>query len=99
MRFAMPPSSTIHASAHPAPCRGARCLLAMAVGLSLAVALAMASGLLLKAPHDPAAVGAWMRVLALSGPAWQPAGSTGRHPETAHSAVVPAFAAGLEADP
>lgn len=92
----MPISTTADHRTDPAPCRGARRLLAVVMGASLLMALGVTADLLLRAPHQGEDAKVWMRALALSTPALWPAGSPGRHPETIHPAVDLRFAAGLE---
>ena len=71
----------------PAPCRGARRLLATAVIVTGLCALVAAAGILrnISGQHETAA--AWMKVLTLSAPAVWTAGSPMRHPEMSHPGV------------
>ena len=91
--------STIHRRKYPAPCRGARVLLAIAMGASLVIATGTLAGFLLRPSNAGQNNPSWMRVLSLSAPALAPAGSAVRHPETLSPAIDLRFAAGLEPPP
>lgn len=92
-----PPAEDSHW--HPAPCRGARRLLIIAMGATLLTGLTMAAALLLRAPRQDEAAGMWMKALTLSAPALWTAGSPMRHPETVHPGVDVRFSPGLVASP
>lgn len=81
---------------NPAPCRGARRLLAIAIGTSVLFALGLAVDLRLRDSHLENEARFWMQTLSLSSPALQGAGTPGRHPEMVHPAIDLRFAAGLE---
>ncbi|MGA6926299.1 MAG: hypothetical protein WBY88_11500 [Desulfosarcina sp.] len=83
----------------PAPCRGARHLLVVALLASVLAVLLVAGDLLLRTPLRDDATAAWMNTLKLTTPALWPAGSPARHPETLHPAVELRFSPGLEAAP
>ncbi len=84
----------------PAPCRGARRLLMVAVSASMLLVLATAADLLLRvAPQDDGGASAWMKAMTLSAPALWTAGSPQRHPETVHPGVDLRFSAGLVTAP
>jgi len=84
---------------YPAPCRGARQLLLIAVSASLLLALATAADVMLRAAHQDDSAGAWMNAMSLSAPALWTAGSPMRHPETLHPGVDLRFGAGLVTAP
>ena len=92
-----PPEETNHRS--PAPCRGARRLLMVAVGTSMLLVLATAGDQLLRVAHEDDNASAWMKAMTLSAPALWTAGSPMRHPETVHPGVDLRFSAGLVAAP
>jgi len=71
----------------PAPCRGARRLLATAVIVSGLCALVAAAGILHGISDQPETAATWMRALTLSAPAMWTAGSPMRHPEMSHPGV------------
>ena len=84
----------------PAPCRGARRLLMVAVSASMLLVLTTAADLLLRnARQDDGGAGAWMKAMTLSAPALWTAGSPMRHPETVHPGVDLRFSAGLVTAP
>lgn len=83
----------------PAPCRGARHLLVVALLASMLAVLLVAGDLLLRAPPRDDTAAAWMNALKLTTPALWPAGSPTRHPETLHPAVDLRFSPGLETTP
>ena len=84
----------------PAPCRGARRLLMVAVSASMLLVLTTAADLLLRnARQDDGGAGAWMKAMTLSAPALWTAGSPMRHPETVHPGVELRFSAGLVTAP
>ena len=101
----MPTGRTMSVSAYrkrhtwPAPCTGARRLLAVAIILTGLAVLTVAVGL----AHGPAGryqpAAAWMRMLSLSAPAlWTP-GSPMRHPEMVHPGVDLRFTVSTEIVP
>ena len=92
-----PPAEKSHW--YPAPCRGARRLLLLAVGATLLIGLTAAADLLLRATRQDEAAGAWMKALTLSAPALWSAGNPLRHPETVHPGVDVRFSPGLTASP
>ena len=83
----------------PAPCRGARHLLAGVIGACLVMILVVGADLLLRSPDQAADSGIWVHIFSLSSPALRSAGTPDRHPETIHPAVDLRFAAGLETAP
>ncbi|WP_319407396.1 hypothetical protein [uncultured Desulfosarcina sp.] len=83
----------------PAPSRGARRLLTIAILASTLVVLAAGADWLLRVPRQDRAARAWMQALSLSTPALHTAGSPLRHPETVNPAVDLRFSPGLETDP
>ena len=93
-----PPDEKNHRQ--PAPCRGARRLLMVAVSASMLLVLTTAADLLLRnARQDDGGAGAWMKAMTLSAPALWTAGSPMRHPETVHPGVDLRFSAGLVTAP
>ena len=93
-----PPEEKNHRQ--PAPCRGARRLLMVAVSASMLLVLATAADLLLRVTHqDDGGASAWMKAMTLSAPALWTAGSPMRHPETVHPGVDLRFSAGLVTAP
>jgi hypothetical protein len=83
----------------PAPLRGARCLLTIALVACAAIVLALVVDLRLRAPDRDNAARAWMQALNLSAPALWPAGTVLRHPEMMHAGVDLRFAPGLADEP
>ena len=83
----------------PAPCRGARRLLAITITVSGLILLTTAADLLWEGYHRHETDIKWMKPFALSAPALWPAGSPMRHPETVHPAVDLRFTPGMEATP
>ena len=83
----------------PAPCRGARNLLAGVIGACLVILLGVGADMLLRAPDQAADSGIWVHIFSFSSPALHSPGTPGRHPETIHPAVDLRFAAGLETAP
>lgn len=86
-------------SPYPAPCRGARRLLTIAVISGMLLLFATATDLSLRQVRQDDGAGAWMKAMALSAPALWTAGSPMRHPETAHPGVDLRFTAGLVTAP
>ena len=84
---------------YPAPCRGARRLLIIAISASLLLVLTIIADQSLRADHQHDGASAWMKTMDLSTPALWAAGSPMRHPETLHPGVDLRFAAGLAATP
>jgi len=95
----MPPSLAEKKVRCPAPCRGARRLLIIAISTSMLLVLAIAADLSLRVDHQDDSASAWMRAMALSTPALWTAGSPMRHPEMLHPAVEVRFSAGLVTAP
>lgn len=83
----------------PAPCREARRLLIIIVSAVVLVMLAATADLLLRAYRQDEAAAAWMKPLALSAPALQPAGDPLRHPELQHPGVDLRYAPNMAAVP
>lgn len=83
----------------PAPCRGARRLLIMAISVSVLLVGITAADLFLRVDHQNDGARAWMKTMTLSAPALWPAGSPMRHPETVHPGVDLRFSPGLMAAP
>lgn len=79
--------------------RGARRLVTVVLVVGMAMVLAVAADMRLRAPYRNQAARAWMQALALSAPALWPAGSGRRHPEMTHPGVDLRFAPGLAAEP
>ncbi|HSO19364.1 MAG TPA: hypothetical protein VLT88_07905 [Desulfosarcina sp.] len=71
----------------PAPCRGARRLLAAVVVVTGLALLAAAGHAVFSVPDRHLAGGVWMNALTLSAPAMWTAGSPMRHPEMVHPGV------------
>jgi len=84
---------------YPAPCRGARRLLIIAIGASLLLVLTIVADHSLRVGHPHDSARAWMKTMHLSAPALWTAGSPMRHPETLHPGVDLRFGAGLVAAP
>jgi hypothetical protein len=84
---------------NPAPCRGARRLLIVAVSFSALLVLVTAADVMLRAAHQNDRASAWMKAMTLSAPALWTAGSPMRHPETLHPGVDLRFGAGLVTTP
>ena len=80
----------------PAPCRGAKRLLTIAIITCLLAVLGTAADLALRARTQDDASAAWMKAMNLTAPALWPAGTPMRHPETAHPGVDLRFSVGLE---
>jgi len=74
-------------------------MLIIIVCVSVLVMLAATADLLLRASRQDEAAAAWMKPLALSAPALQPAGQPLRHPELQHPGVDLRFAPYLAAVP
>ena len=92
-----PPEEKNHRQ--PAPCRGARRLLTIAVSSSVLMVLVIAADLLLRVPHQDEPAWVWMNALTLSAPALYSAGSPMRHPELLHPGIDLRFSPGLETAP
>lgn len=84
---------------HPAPCRGARRLVLIAVGATLLAFSCVTADLLLGARHANKMTLLWTQRLTLSSPALWSAGDPRRHPEMMHPGVDIRFCAGLEGTP
>ncbi|MCB2144978.1 MAG: hypothetical protein KQI81_00795 [Deltaproteobacteria bacterium] len=84
---------------YPAPCRGARRLLIIAITASMLLGIATAADLLRRIAHQDDGASAWMRTMNFSAPALWTAGSPMRHPETVHPGVDLRFSAGLVTAP
>jgi hypothetical protein len=84
---------------YPAPCRGARRLLIIAIGASLLLMVTIVADQSLRVGHAHDSARAWMKAMRLSAPALWTAGSPMRHPETLHPGVDLRFGAGLVAAP
>ena len=83
----------------PAPCRGARRLLAITIIVTSLILLFPAVDLLWNGSHRHEVDGNWVNTFNLSAPALWPAGSPLRHPEMVHPAVSLRFFAGAEIEP
>jgi hypothetical protein len=84
---------------YPAPCRGARRMLLIAISASLLLVLAIVADRALRVDHQRDSAGAWMKAMSLTAPALWTAGSPMRHPETLHPGVDLRFGAGLVTAP
>ena len=92
-------SASIHkVTKTPAPCKGAGLLVAIAVAATALIAFSLAADLLIQKNQGPTAASRWMKVLALSAPALESAGTPMRHPETMHPAIDLRYTAGVESD-
>ena len=95
----MQPSRDENSLWWPAPCRGARRLLAITITVSGLILLTTAADLLWEGYHRHETDIKWMKPFALSAPALWPAGSRLRHPEMVHPAVDLRFFGGAEIEP